>query len=159
VVAFARKRRFPPGGGPTSAVQTVLILGQIDVCLRITLVNGQGETPEHRFQFASDLSSAAISTTVPAFDSISLQMYDFGVNLTWVAQDAPVSQQDKEIRSSFLLAHSAVIGQAIMISAGSADLRCVRGLADVRPEPPRASSQARSTTHAAVSHAPVSPTR
>jgi hypothetical protein len=85
VVTFARKRRFPPGGGPTSAVQTVLIVGQIDVCLRITLVNGQGETPEHRFQFASDPSSAAISTTVPAFDSISLQMYDFGVNLTWVA--------------------------------------------------------------------------
>jgi hypothetical protein len=78
VVTFARKRRFSPGGGPTSAVQTVLIVGQIDVCPRITLVNGQGETPEHRFQFTSDLSSATISTTVSAFDSNRLQRDDLG---------------------------------------------------------------------------------
>jgi hypothetical protein len=94
VVASDGMEKVSPGGGPTSTVRTVLIVGQIDGCLGVTLFSGQGETPEQSFQFS--LSSATLSTTVPVFDSISRQMYDFDVDLTWTATGAPVSHHDQE---------------------------------------------------------------
>ena len=94
VVASDLMEKVSPEGGPTSTVRTMLIVGQVDVCLGISLFSGQGETPEHAFQFS--LSSATLTTTVPVFDSISRQMYVFDVDLTWIAQGAPVSHHDQE---------------------------------------------------------------
>ena len=75
----------------------MLIVGQTDVCLGITLFSGQGETLQHSFQFASDLRSATLEATAVVFDSVSLQDYDFDVDLTWTATGAMVSHHDKEM--------------------------------------------------------------
>jgi hypothetical protein len=86
--------KVSPGGGPISMVRTTLVVGQTEVCVGVTLFSGQGETPEPSFQFS--LSSATLTTTVPVFDSISRQVYDFDVVLTWTATGTPVSHHDKE---------------------------------------------------------------
>jgi hypothetical protein len=88
VAASDRMEKVSPGGGPTSTVGTVLVVGQTDICLGVTLFNADGETPEPSFQFS--LSSATLSTTVTVFDSISTQFYDIDVDLTWTATGAPV---------------------------------------------------------------------
>jgi hypothetical protein len=82
--------------GSTLFVRTLLVVGQRDVWLGLSLLSAEGETPQHAFQFASDLSSATLSTTVTVFDVVSQQFYDFEVNLTWTAQGAPVSHHCKE---------------------------------------------------------------
>lgn len=97
VVASDLMEKVSPVGGPTTEGRTLLIVGQTDVCLGITLVSGQGETSQHSFQFASDLRSATLEATVVVFDSVSLQDYDFDVYLTWTATGAMVSHHSKEM--------------------------------------------------------------
>jgi hypothetical protein len=97
VVASDRMEKVSPGGDPTTEGRTLLIVGQTDICLGITLVSGQGETFQHAFQFASDLRSATLKATVLVFDSVSFQSYDFDVDLTWTATGAMVPHHDKEM--------------------------------------------------------------
>jgi hypothetical protein len=82
--------------GKTVRFRTPLIVSQRDVCLGINLLSAEGETPRQSFQCANDLRSATLRTTVPVFDSLTLQFYDFDVDLTWIAQGAPVFHHCKE---------------------------------------------------------------
>jgi hypothetical protein len=83
-------------GGKAITVNTMLIVVQKDVCLDFLLFSAQGETTTQSFALASDLSSATLSTTVTVFDELTHQLYDFDVNLTWIAQDTPVFENVKE---------------------------------------------------------------
>jgi hypothetical protein len=102
VVASDRMEKVSPGGGPTSTVEPVLVVGQVDVCLGITLFSGEGVTGDPlfpfaiEFQFASNLSSATLRAMVQVFDSVSATAYPFDVEVTWTATGAPVSHHDKE---------------------------------------------------------------
>jgi hypothetical protein len=96
VAASDLMEKVLPGGDPTSEGRTLLIVGQTDICLGITLFNGQGETLQHAFQFANDLGSATLEATVLVFHSVSFQTYDFDVDLTWTATGVLVSHHNKE---------------------------------------------------------------
>jgi hypothetical protein len=96
VVTSDRMEKVSPGGGPTSTVQTVLLVGLRDPCLDISTMSAEGETPEHAFQIAHDLSFATLRATVPVFNLSDLQWYTFAVNLTWMAQGKATRHHDKE---------------------------------------------------------------
>jgi hypothetical protein len=95
VVASDVMQKLSPGG-KLATVRTVLMAGVVNVCLEVTVFSGEGETPQHAFQFATDLSSATLTTTVSVFDVVSFNFYNFDVDLTWSATSAPVFHHDKE---------------------------------------------------------------
>jgi hypothetical protein len=96
VVASDLMEKVSPGGGPTSTVRTVLLVGLRDPCLDISTMSAEGETPEHTFRIAHDLSSATLRATVPVFNLSDLQWYTFEVDLTWTAQGEATRHHDKE---------------------------------------------------------------
>jgi len=96
VASDLMEKTLPGSGGKITTVRTVLIVGQRDICLSLTLLTCEGETSDQAFRLADDLSSAALSTTVPVLDLVSHDFVNFEVNLTWTAQGQPVFEQTKE---------------------------------------------------------------
>jgi hypothetical protein len=97
VVASDLMEKESPTGQPSSTARTLLIVEQEDLCAEVLLLSGEGETPEHTFQVASNLRAATLTATVTVFDSISVQLVNFEVNLTWTAVGEPVNKHDTEI--------------------------------------------------------------
>jgi hypothetical protein len=93
VVASNLMEKQKPGG-KTETVRTLLVVGRTDTCLGINLFSGDGETTDQSFQFS--LSSARLTTTMFVFDSVSLQDYEFEVDMTWTAEGPAVFHRCKE---------------------------------------------------------------
>jgi hypothetical protein len=96
VIASETMEKLSPEGHPTSTVRTVLVVGQVDVCLDFTLLSGEGEVFQAAFRVAGNQRSATLTATVPVLDLISQQIMTFDVNLTWTAQGKPVFEHTKE---------------------------------------------------------------
>jgi len=98
VVASDLVERTSPPKSKVAQPSVVLIVGWTDSCLGITLFSGQSEPLQEPpiLQIARDLRSATLRATVPVFDLMSLQFYDFDVDLTWTGRGPAVRQNSKE---------------------------------------------------------------
>jgi uncharacterized delta-60 repeat protein len=96
VVASDQAEKTSPPKSKVAGPRTVLFVGQIDTCFGITIFSADGESLMPGLQIAGDLRSATLQSTATVFDSISLQFYDFDINLTWTATGPAVRQNSKE---------------------------------------------------------------
>jgi hypothetical protein len=72
-------------GDRTPDVRTVLEVIQRDICTSLLLFAGSGETADHIFQVAGNLSSANLTASVMVFDIVTQLTSTFDVNLSWKA--------------------------------------------------------------------------
>jgi hypothetical protein len=95
VVASDLVERISPPKSKIAQPRALLVVGLLDRCLGINLMSAVGETSEapQTLQIARDLGSATLKATVPVFDSVSLQDFDFELDLTWTAT-APADRQN-----------------------------------------------------------------
>jgi hypothetical protein len=128
VISGNSVEKVSPGGKKTASKQTLLIVVQEEICLGISLLNGAGTTSQHSLNIKT-ADSASLTATVPVADSISQQIIDFSVNLTWTATGPAVTEYHKEMfrdRDLGILvitglrgSHAPAVATGSVVAAGS----------------------------------------
>lgn len=83
---------YNPPGGPNPSQVTGVSVSQFDQCAGVLTRAAVGSTSDVNFQIAKDLSSAALSGTVPLDDVVTGTTILVTVNLTWTGSGNTVHQ-------------------------------------------------------------------
>ena len=65
-----------------------VFVGQFDLCTNTLLLSASGSTSSPTFQVGDKLLSASLSATIPVFDSVSGNMFNVSVSVTWTSTSA-----------------------------------------------------------------------
>ena len=98
VVASDLVEKTSPPKSKVTQPRALLVAGSVNICLGITLFSSQGEAvlAPQILLIAHDLRSATLKATVRVFETVSLQVFDFDIDLTWTATGPADRQNTKE---------------------------------------------------------------
>jgi hypothetical protein len=106
-------QKISPGQKSTT-VRASLVVSQVDNCTGIPLLSGEGQPDMQVFRMDRNSATlATLTTTIPVFDFLTFQVYDFDVNLTWRATVPAERHHDHEYfrdRTAGILINTQVRG-------------------------------------------------